>query len=387
MHKKGKHKTVCPSSHRESVFLRECAVCGSKKLLSERLGVCGECLRHGSEEALQKIREVHKQGRRVFGLPFEPPRSESGLECRVCANECVIASGERGYCGLVENEGGKLKRLAGTPERGLLEWYYDPLPTNCVAEWCCPAGTGAGFPKFAYKDGAEYGYLNLAVFYGACSFDCLFCQNSHFKQNTKDMSPILSAEVLARKVNDKVSCICYFGGDPAPQFPHSIITSEIAIEESKGRILRVCWETNGTENWAILKRGADISLTSGGCIKLDLKAFTESVNIALCGVSNSRTLENFRRLAELVQERPEPPFLVASTLLVPGYIEVEEVEKIASFIAQIDPEIPYSLLAFSPHYLMNDLPTTSLRTANECMSAAKSVGLKRVKIGNIQLLS
>jgi len=362
-------------------------VCGTKKLLSKRLGVCGECLRHGSEEALQRALEVHKEGRQVFSLPVEPPRSVTGLKCGVCANECVIGPSERGYCGLVENKEGKLKRLAGTPERGLLEWYYDPLPTNCVAEWCCPAGTGVGFPRFALRSGPEYGYFNLAVFYGACSFDCLFCQNSHFKHNTKDMKPVLSAESLASKVNDKVSCICYFGGDPAPQFPHSIKTSEIAIEESKGRILRMCWETNGTENWALLKRAAVLSLTSGGCIKFDLKAFTESVNTALCGVSNVRTLENFRRLAALIQERPEPPFLIASTLLVPGYIEVEEVEKIASFIAQIDPEIPYSLLAFSPHYFMDDLPTTSLGTANECMNAAKSIGLKRVRIGNIQLLS
>jgi pyruvate formate lyase activating enzyme len=378
---------VRPLPRRGSSFLRECAVCGSMKLLSERLGVCGECLSHGSKKALQRALEVHRHGRREFRLPAEPPRSETGPKCTVCANECAIAPNERGYCGLVENAQGKLKRLAGTPERGLLEWYYDPLPTNCVAEWCCPAGTGTGFPKFAHRNGPEYGYFNLAVFYCACSFDCLFCQNSHFKQKLKDMEPILSAESLAHNVNNKVSCICYFGGDPAPQFPHSIKTSEIAVEESKGRILRVCWETNGTENWALLKRAADLSLASGGCIKVDLKSFTESINTALCGVSNIRTLENFKRLAELTQERPEPPFLIASTLLVPGYIEMEEVQKIASYIAQIDPEIPYSLLAFSPHHLMDDLPATNLETANKCMSIAKSTGLKRVKLGNIQLLS
>jgi pyruvate formate lyase activating enzyme len=201
------------------------------------------------------------------------------------------------------------------------------------------------------------------------------------------MAPVISAEALASKVNDKVACICYFGGDPAPEFPHSIETSEIAIEKSKGRILRVCWETNGSENWALLKRAATLSLASGGCIKFDLKSFTESINIALCGVSNGRTLENFRRLSELIQKRPEPPFLVASTLLVPGYVEVEEVEKIAEFIARIDPDIPYSLLAFSPHHLMDDLPTTNSDTASECMDKAKSTGLKRVKVGNLQLLS
>ncbi|MEE8618654.1 MAG: hypothetical protein V3S84_00830 [Dehalococcoidales bacterium] len=46
-----------------------------------------------------------------------------------------------------------------------------------MADWVCPAGTGAGYPDFAYRAGVEYGYKNLAVFYHACSFDCLFYQN------------------------------------------------------------------------------------------------------------------------------------------------------------------------------------------------------------------
>lgn len=377
-----------PSSSNEiSDLLRVCPVCGSRKLLSNTLGVCGECLTNGSNEAMQRALEAHKASRLRYGLPLEPPRSENGLACGICANECVILEGERGYCGLTINEGGKLSRLAGAPERGLFEFYYDPLPTNCVADWCCPAGTGSGYPRFAYRNGPEYGYLNLAVFYGACSFDCLFCQNWHYKENTCKLTPIASAGTLAEKVNDKVACICYFGGDPAPQLPHAIRASEIALRESKGRILRVCLETNGSENWQLLKRAADLSLISGGCIKFDIKAFTESLNIALCGVSNRRTLENFRRLSKLIRERLEPPFLIASTLLVPGYVEVEEIRRIAEMIADLDPSIPYSLLAFYPQYLMNDLPTTSQKIANECLEAAKSEGLLRVRIGNSNLLS
>ncbi len=331
--------------------------------------------------------ETHRRSRLMFDLPIEPPHSEAGLRCEICANECIIPPGRKGYCGLTINNGGKLCRLAGTPDRGLLEFYYDSLPTNCVADWCCPAGTGAGYPRFAHRSGPEYGYFNLAVFYGACSFDCLFCQNWHYRENIRTMTPMVSAEVLAEKVNEKVSCICYFGGDPAPQLPHSIRASEIALEKSKGRILRVCWETNGSENWVLLRYAADLALSSGGCIKFDLKTFSESLNMGLCGVSNRRTIENFRRLSELMQVRPEPPFLVASTLLIPGYVEVEEIRRIAVLIAECDPTIPYSLLAFSPQYLMDDLPATSMKMANECVQVAKSAGLEHVKIGNASLLS
>ena len=69
-----------------------------------------------------------------------------------------------------------------------------------------------------------------------------------------------------------------------------------------------------------------------------------------------------------------------------GYVGVEEVESIASFIAGLDPGIPYSLLAFYPQFYMNDLPMTSKKEAIECIGAARKY-LKRVRIGNIQLLS
>jgi pyruvate formate lyase activating enzyme len=78
--------------------------------------------------------------------------------------------------------------------------------------------------------------------------------------------------------------------------------------------------------------------------------------------------------------------LTASTLLVPGYVDAEEIENIAKFISQINPNIPYTLLAFYPCYIMNDLPTTSKKQALECQKAAQK-HLTNTRIGNIHLLS
>lgn len=60
---------------------------------------------------------------------------------------------------------------------------------------------------------------------------------------------------------------------------------------------------------------------------------------------------------------------------------------LARFIARLNPDIPYSLLAFHPSYLMRDLPLTSRRQAQECREAAVEAGLTRVRIGNLHLLS
>jgi len=266
-----------------------------------------------------------------------------------------------------------------------VSWYYDSLPTNCVADWVCPGGTGSGFPDFAYCPTAERGYKNLAVFYQACSFNCLFCQNWQYRYAARRKGHV-SASTLAQAVDQQTSCICYFGGDPTPQLPHALLASRLALQQNRGRILRICWETNGSMHPAALQQMAKLSLTSGGCIKFDLKAWSEGLHVALCGVSNRRTLENFQLLAKYVFMRPHPPFLIASTLLVPGYVDQEEVARIASFIASLSPDIPYSLLAFYPQFMMSDLPTTSRQHAEECLETARRRGLKNVRIGNLHLL-
>ncbi len=367
----------------------KCSICGrSSEKISKAMGICVNCIRNEPEKALASAKLAHITSRKKFHLPSSPPRDPHGVKCKICANACEISLSGKGFCGLRTNEDGKLRHLAGTPSRGILECYHDPLPTNCVGDWVCPGGTGCGYPEYSYKKGEpEYGYNNLAVFYGACTFDCLFCQNWHYRLLTKELSPSINAEELASKVNDNTSCICYFGGDPTAQLPHAIKASRIAIETNKNRILRICWESNGTMMPSYLKTIAEISMNSGGCIKIDLKVWDESLSQALCGASNRQTIKNIEFLAEYGKERKEPPFLVVSTLLVPGYVDVKEVDNIAKFIASLDPEIPYSLLAFHPDFEMYDMPITSKKDAIECKNAAKKAGLEKVRIGNIHLLA
>ena len=139
-------------------------------------------------------------------------------------------------------------------------------------------------------------------------------------------------------------------------------------------------------NSSFLEKMADLSLKSGGCIKFDLKSYHESLNIALCGITNKRTLENFKTFGEISKKRPDPPFLIASTLLVPGYVDAWEVSLIANFIAGLDKTIPYALLGFHPQFHMSDLPVTSRKHAEECKLAAENAGLHNVRVGNVHLL-
>jgi len=193
----------------------------------------------------------------------------------------------------------------------------------------------------------------------------------------------MTPEELASVADDRTACVCYFGGDPSCNAKHSVETAKLVRQE---RDLKVCYETNGLISSKWLQRIADVVWESRGPIKFDLKAFTPELYTALTGVSNASVLRNFRTLAQRGKNREEE-FLIASILLVPGYVGVSEVRKLADFIAACDATIPTALLGFFPHHMMSDLPCTSIAHANAAVKAARDAGLMNVRVGNTGLLS
>jgi pyruvate formate lyase activating enzyme len=347
-----------------------CRIClSSSALVNATLGVCSNCVKKSSSGIQSEIKTTHAVTRDAFNLPPGPPNHKGGVTCHFCANQCIIGEGEKGFCGLRTVQKGRLVNLAGVSENGLLRYYKDPLPTNCVADWIC--------------DGYKHpGSHNLAVFYESCTLNCLFCQNWHFRRTVPGKRKGLSSGRLAETAEESTFCVCFFGGDPSSQMLHALSASRKLAEKQ----VRICWETNGMMNPKYLEKAMDYSLKTGGCIKFDLKAWDEKLHIALTSISNEKILMNFRRAAERSYERKEPQLVVASTLLVPGYIDAEQISKIAGFIASLNPEIPYSLLGFAPQFYMNDMPFTSARHAREAKQAALDAGLLNVHVGNKHLL-
>jgi len=370
-----------------------CSICGrSRVTISDVLGVCVDCLRSKPHEALRVAMRAHVEYRRRLGLPLEPPRHVGGVRCGVCVNECVIPPGGVGFCGVWMNNGGRLRPVEGFGV-GILHHYLDPLPTNCVATPVCPAATGAGYPKYALASGPEYGYYNLAVFFAGCNLDCLFCQNWEHKEMIVSkrlrVRYGVSEDGLVRvALHGKVPCVCYFGGDPGPHVVYALRVSRRIVEEARrmGVVKRICWETNGLVNEAIMREMARVSLVSGGIVKIDWKAWSPAVYQALTGVDGWKAFERIKRnakiVAEMARERREIPLLVVSTLLVPGYVDAEEVRHIAEYVASVDAETPLVLLAFYPTHLLQDLPPTSKRHAQEAIKVAREAGLRRVYVGN-----
>ncbi|MEA2032760.1 MAG: radical SAM protein [Euryarchaeota archaeon] len=77
-------------------------------------------------------------------------------------------------------------------------------------------------------------------------------------------------------------------------------------------------------------------------VKLDIKAYNESIHQWYTSMSNRPVLKAARYLWESKLD-----FRV-ETVLMPEIVDVEEIERIASFLAQIDPEIKYKVIKFAP---------------------------------------
>ncbi len=77
-------------------------------------------------------------------------------------------------------------------------------------------------------------------------------------------------------------------------------------------------------------------------VKLDIKAYNESIHQWYTSMSNRSVLKAARYLWESKLD-----FRV-ETVLMPEIVDVEEIERIASFLAQIDPGIKYKVIKFAP---------------------------------------
>ncbi|WP_202320290.1 radical SAM protein [Archaeoglobus neptunius] len=309
----------------------KCLLC-DRKTPSRFLPLCPACSK--KEEAREFARRLH------------PPVSGRRVEkCKLCSNECSGVA------------------LCGKPEYGKISYYEDPLPTNCCNAWFC--------------NGSRLSGTNLAVFYYGCNFDCLFCQNWTHKF-IEEAERVEIDELLRVVENDRVKCICHFGGSPEPQLPFAIRFSRKALEARED--LMICWEWNGAGNAILAMKAAELSYRSNGTVKFDLKAWNPNLHLLLTGRDNERVRRNFERIAERF-----PDIVSATTLLVPYYIDENEVAEIARFIADLDENIPYSLLVFHPDYKLSDLPITPLEQVKKCYNAARA-HLNNVNIGNLNLL-
>lgn len=138
-------------------------------------------------------------------------------------------------------------------------------------------------------------------------------------------------------------------------------------------------ETNG---YGLTKQNLE-TLANGGIDSfwLDIKAYDEEIYKKLCGTTNKWIL----KVPQLAVDMGFT--LEVLTLYIPEWVEEDQIVKIAELIATINPEIPFTILAFFPQYKLMDVRRPKLMEMIQTYFKVKEAGLKNVKLGNISVFA
>ncbi|MEW5726051.1 MAG: radical SAM protein [Thermodesulfobacteriota bacterium] len=133
-------------------------------------------------------------------------------------------------------------------------------------------------------------------------------------------------------------------------------------------------ETNG---YGLTPENLDLLREAGvDAFWLDIKAFDPQKHRWLTGRSN----EHILRLPAEMLDRGF--VLEVLSLYIPGLVETDELVRISSLLAAVDPGLPFTVLAFFPEYRMKDHRTPTAEEMVEAYHRMRATGLTRVRLGN-----
>ncbi|MFQ6074646.1 MAG: radical SAM protein [Candidatus Bathyarchaeia archaeon] len=172
--------------------------------------------------------------------------------------------------------------------------------------------------------------------------------------------------------------IAFTGGDIGCQPEFYAQATEKIKAACSGRMW-VLFETNG---YGLTPENLDLLASSGlDSFWLDIKAYHEETYRKLCGVTNRWILET----PEWIVDRGF--VLEALSLYIPDWVETDQIVNIAQLLHDVDPEIPFTILAIFPSYKLMDNRGPTLMEMLQTYMAVKDVGLKNVKLGNCHVFT
>ncbi len=276
------------------------------------------------------------------------------VRCRVCSHRCVIASGERGICGVRENVGGTLKNLIYSR---LIARDVDPIEKK---------------PLYHFYPGTR-AYSIASV---GCNFVCQNCQNHYISQYPREHAGrvvgdrVPAEEVVSDAVAHGCHSIAFTYTEPTVAIEYVVDVMRLARNEG----LRNAWVTNGyltEEAFAMIAPYLD-------AINIDLKGISDSVYHRYFGGSVRPVLDTIERASET------DIWVEVTTLIIPGVNDaLDEIRWMAEAIVGISPHIPWHVSRFFPAYRLVDRPPTPIETLETSARIARDAGLLYVYLGNV----
>ncbi len=284
---------------------------------------------------------------------FYHPAAEGKVDCFLCHHQCTIKEGRTGICGVRKNIDGKLYSLV---YGAVIAANIDPVEKK---------------PLFHFLPGSRV----LSIGTAGCNFHCAHCQNFNISQhperyiNNDGQNRKTPEDIVRMAKETECEAIAYTYTEPTIFYEFAYDTAVLAKQSGFKNIF--------VSNGYFTPEVANHMASCVDAINIDLKAFSDQFYKETCKARLDPVLENIKRMNIL------GVWVEVTTLIIPGLNDnEEELRRIARFIRQIGPEIPWHVSRFHPVYKLSHLSPTPEDTLTKARQIGFEEGLWYVYEGN-----
>ncbi|MBR6099551.1 AmmeMemoRadiSam system radical SAM enzyme [bacterium] len=286
-------------------------------------------------------------------MKYQKVLTNSNIQCLICPRECILQDGQRGFCHVRKNDGGKIILDTYGYNTGLA---IDPIEKKPLYQFFPTSGI------------LSFGTLG-------CNMGCRFCQNW---QTTKNRSDCKSGnkntpeEIVQIAKNYNCKSVAFTYNDPIIFFEYAIDTAKLCRQEG----IKTVAVTSGYINPDPAKEFYAVM----DAANIDLKGFSEEFYAKNCMAHLQPVLDTIKYVCNETDCHVE-----LTTLLIEGQNDNEDMLKRECewILNNIGDCVPLHFSAFFPNYKMRDTKSTEFSTLIKAYNIAKNSGLKYVYTGNL----
>jgi len=273
------------------------------------------------------------------------------VKCELCPRFCVIKPGDRGNCGVRENQNGNLISVVyGKP----VSAEVDPIEKK-------------PFFHFLPKN------VTFSIATAGCNLHCMYCQNWRISQcspeevSSLDMPP---KKVISGAKKAKCRIISYTYTEPTVFYEYMLDTAKLA---KKAR-LRNTVVSNGFINPAPLNKLCNYIEAANIDLKGDDKFYRKITGAWIKPIQDT-----------LITLKKKGVWIELTNLIIPGQNDSEkDLMWLINWIKDnLGLDVPLHFSAFYPMYKLTNLPATAAITVKKARKMAIDAGLHYVYSGNI----
>jgi pyruvate formate lyase activating enzyme len=301
-------------------------------------------------------------GGRLYDL--EPPEDPSLREamwyrrsgdkrafCELCFRGCIIPEGQRGFCRVRENRGGRLYSLVYGKT---VSWQIMPIEKDTMYHLLPNAGV-------------------FALATASCNFRCKQCHNWQISQRGPEELRSLDwppDEIVRRATENRCIFISCTMNEPTVFYEYMLDIAKLAKE----RGLLTLFRSNGAMRPEPLRE----LLKYMDGVSLDLKGFSADFYREILSAELEPVLETLKVLKE------DGVLFEITNLVIPTLNDnFEDIRRMCIWIKEnLGKETFLHFNRFFPAYKLTHLPPTPIETLEMAREIAVEVGLDYVYIGN-----